>query len=51
MTSEEWMGRLQGELEALMEIAPDNWCKAFAQALWDQTAEVDMPDDEPPPAA
>lgn len=51
MTSEEWMGRLQTELEVLIDSAPDQWCKAFAQALWDQTAEVDMPDDEPPEAA
>ena len=49
MTAEEWFGRLQGELEALIAIAPDAKCRAFAEDLWQQTAEDT--DDEPPEAA
>lgn len=46
MTTEEWMGRLQTELEVLIADAPDNWCRAFGEALLQQTYETDdQPED------
>lgn len=49
MTPDEWFGRLQTELEALMACAPDAKCRAFAEDLYQQTC--DDTDDEPPEAA
>lgn len=39
MTREEWFGELQTMLEAAIDNAPDSACKAFANTLWDMTAE------------
>lgn len=41
---EEWFGWIQEFLEARMNDAPDETCRAFAEKLWQETAEWD--DDE-----
>lgn len=44
MTRDEWFGWIQEFLEARMKDAPDESCKMFAENLWQETAEADLPE-------
>ena len=47
MTRDEWFGWIQDFLEARMKDAPDESCKTFAENLWQETAEADLPEGRP----
>lgn len=46
MTRDEWLGWIQEFIEERIKDAPDETCRTIARNLWDETANLDLDEDD-----